>query len=244
MTWLLLAFLGGCDDTEFPSHVPDGPSSDGFEGVVEIFDANCVGCHGAGGSFPDLQTDPCATLVDQPSQAYSGVLVTPGDSELSVLWHKMENTGDFGGIMPSGATEPLPADTLAVLTDWIDGGAQCSEGGTDPDPDPGPDTGTDIETFYSDVYPLISGQCAGCHDEDGAGGLSLNEESSSYITLSTDQSSTGQPYVKLSEPTNSYLYMKITGSAGIDGNAMPPDDGVAAADAATVLTWIEQGARQ
>jgi mono/diheme cytochrome c family protein len=240
MTWFLLALLGGCDDTEFPSHVPEGPSSDGYEGVVQVLEANCVGCHGAGGSFPDLQTDPCATLVDQPSNAYSGVLVTPGDSQASVLWHKMENTGDFGGIMPSGATDPLPADIRSVVTDWIDGGAQCSEGGGGGALDTG--TGTDI--YYSDVYPIISGQCAGCHGADGAGGLSLHEESSSYITLSTDQSSTGEPYVKLSEPTSSYLYMKITGSPGINGDPMPPGGGVEAADAETVLTWIEQGARQ
>jgi hypothetical protein len=154
----------------------------------------------------------------------------------------MENTGDFGGLMPSGATEPLPADILSVVTDWIDDGAQCSE--ADTDTGTGTDTGTATDIFYSNVYPLISGQCTGCHDDEGAGGLKLHEESSSYATLTTNLSSTGIPYVDLSEPTSSYLYMKVVGASGITGDPMPPPGGADADDAATVLTWIEQGARE
>ena len=123
MWWILATLLGGCDDTTFPAEVPDTPEGDGYEGVVEVFDSSCTGCHGPSGSFPDLQTDPCAAIVDQASQAYTGTLVVPGDAEASVLWHKMSNSETYGGIMPQGADDPI--DEAGIIEAWIDSGAAC-----------------------------------------------------------------------------------------------------------------------
>ena len=244
MWWILIALLGGCDDTTFNSPEPEIPEGEGYSAVVQIFNDNCLGaCHGAGASFPDLETDPCGTLVDQDSQGYSGKLVVPGDSEASVLWNKMNNTGEFGGIMPAGAPETLPEDLLQLVTDWIDEGATCEEGDQDTGPDP--DTGTGDDILFGDLYPALQTQCVGCHGEAApSAGLALEPESAAFATLTSGSGSDGRVFVDTTNPTDSYLYLKVTSEASIVGDPMPPTVGLDPSESADVLAWIEQGARE
>ncbi|MES2643238.1 MAG: c-type cytochrome domain-containing protein [Myxococcota bacterium] len=128
MTPLLLVALLACDDDIFPAaHNGEAIVGDGYTDVVAVFDGGCVSCHGAtspsGGL--DLVTDPCAAMVDVTSSTYTAVLVAPGDSAGSVLWHKMADTGTYGGVMPFGAA--LPAASVATVAAWIDAGAPCDE---------------------------------------------------------------------------------------------------------------------
>lgn len=125
---VLLVLLAACDDTIFGSGGGGGSDSggypEGYEGVVAIFEDNCVSCHPAGGGSGglDLASDPCSTLVGRPA-TYDGDLVAAGDHSASVLWHKMADTGEFGGVMPLGGA--LDQATVDIVAQWIDDGASC-----------------------------------------------------------------------------------------------------------------------
>ncbi len=122
---LLPLLLVGCDDTEFSNgHGGTISGAEGWPGVVEVFQAECVGCHGPGGAAGlDLETDPCAAIVGVDSAVYGAPLVQPGDHQASVLWNKMVDSGTYGGVMPvTGAVDPALTDNLAA---WIDAGAVC-----------------------------------------------------------------------------------------------------------------------
>ena len=136
LLWSLIALFGGCDDTQFKTEgvVVEG---EGYSAVVQVFEGNCTGCHGAGGTFPDLETDVCAALVEQPSAAYDGTLVVASDSAASVLWHKITDNGESGGVMPAGGGGS--SDTSA--SSGVDSGSSDTGGSAWPD-----GSGTDSES--------------------------------------------------------------------------------------------------
>lgn len=129
----VIGWLFGCDDTIFPAQVAEPVGGEGYCAVTALFDANCVACHSAGAVTGglDLETDPRAALVDQPSANYPDrTLVVPGDPDASFLVVKVEGTqdADEGGSMPPGSS--LDADSLAILRDWIADGATIDCGDT------------------------------------------------------------------------------------------------------------------
>lgn len=92
--------------------------------VAEIFDEWCTSCHSGGGnpaSDPaevDLDV-PLSSLVGVPSAANGQPLVVPGDPDASYLLVKMKGgEGMEGDLMPLG-DDPLPAEQLQVVADWI-----------------------------------------------------------------------------------------------------------------------------
>ncbi|MCB9683471.1 MAG: hypothetical protein H6738_19220 [Alphaproteobacteria bacterium] len=122
---VLLMWLAACDDTEFPAIGGEGVVGDTYEDVQKVFEADCYACHGAASALGglDLETDACAAIVGVTAAGYDGELVVPGDSAASVLWTKMADTKEFGGIMPpTGASAQESIDTVAA---WIDLGADC-----------------------------------------------------------------------------------------------------------------------
>lgn len=110
----------GCDDTVFNNGSAGGGS---FE---EIAASSCEGCHsgGAAAGSLDLSVDPCVAVVDVPATNYDGLLVAPGDPDASVLFQKMIDSGEYGGVMPT--TGVLDDDSLDVVYAWILDGAPCS----------------------------------------------------------------------------------------------------------------------
>ena len=90
--------------------------------------AGCIGCHA--GEFPDGGLDLTGDLYDRllttPSQQSALPLVEPFDSRASYLWHKLGGTqgiaGGSGTRMPLG--EPLPAEVVDRVAEWIDRGAE------------------------------------------------------------------------------------------------------------------------
>lgn len=50
------------------------------------------------------------------------MLIVPGDPETSVLYNKVADTGDFGGIMPA-AGAPLSAQQIDTIRRWVEDGA-------------------------------------------------------------------------------------------------------------------------
>jgi hypothetical protein len=126
MAPLALLALAGCDDTLYGStEVVEG---EGYDAVVSVFDGSCVSCHSdaAASSFGNLslEGDPC-DMVDAPASAYAtdsngdpAYLIVAGDSGASVLWHKVEDSGAFGGVMPPGAK--MDQANIDIIANWID----------------------------------------------------------------------------------------------------------------------------
>ena len=122
----------GCDDTLFNKPVDTGPiTAEGWEAVDQMFGQYCLTCHAAGGTFPDLETDACDEIVGVESVGYApSLLVSPGSSADSVIWHKMadDDSATWGGVMPANGVE-VDQSLIDNLADWIDEGAECGDEG-------------------------------------------------------------------------------------------------------------------
>ena len=118
-------WLAACDDTTFPAVGGGAVVGDTYEDVVTVFEGDCVVCHSTAAHLGDLdlETDACAAIVDVQAAAYAGTLVVPGDSASSVLWTKMADTKEFGGVMPPTGT--IAQESIDTVAAWIDNGADC-----------------------------------------------------------------------------------------------------------------------
>ena len=85
-------------------------------------------CHtpGSGGLKMGDAATAYMNLVGVPASKGMLKRVEPGDATKSFMWHKINGTqADVGGgsQMPLGAPA-LPQETIDLITEWIDGGAQ------------------------------------------------------------------------------------------------------------------------
>ena len=125
---LIAVALGGCTDQgeSVLTPPPDDqtPVVSFATDIQPIFDANCVGCHGAGGSGGlDLRASGSrAALVNVAAAGYAGLRVAPGDPLASVLYRKLEGDPATGARMPFGGAALTPAQRQLVH-DWIEQGA-------------------------------------------------------------------------------------------------------------------------
>ena len=126
MGWVML--LGGCDDYIFgvvSAEDVDVPEQEGFLGVKEIIDDNCLGCHDANQALGglDLETDLYGATVDVVGQ-YNLPLVLPGDPERSMLYTKVTGTNPeyTGADMPPGSGG-IAVPLAEVIYAWIADGA-------------------------------------------------------------------------------------------------------------------------
>ncbi len=96
--------------------------------VAPIFKKYCVGCHNAGDKEGQLVLDRYATLL---AGGEHGAAIVPGKSDESRLILVL--TGKAKPAMPpEGSEQPTPAE-IAVLAEWIRGGAKGPDG-AEPDP--------------------------------------------------------------------------------------------------------------
>lgn len=128
MRWnALLLALAACNDAPPGARDdPDGTTAlSGWCAVEATFRADCLVCHSASAKLGglDLETDPHATLVNQPSIGYAATLVVPGDPAGSLLYLKVsgEVAGDLGDIMPPSGD--LAASAVEAIRSWIADGA-------------------------------------------------------------------------------------------------------------------------
>jgi len=85
--------------------------------VIETFEEWCTSCHDSSDDL-NLEGDP-TRFVGVKSSAVDQVLIVPGDPKASYLLTKMNGQGPFeGDLMPQG-DDPLKAETLQVIADWI-----------------------------------------------------------------------------------------------------------------------------
>jgi hypothetical protein len=125
---LLLAasVLAGCSDRGTEGAGPTAPGTDPVSYAADVqplWNAQCVGCHGAGGNGGlDLRApDSRAALVGVASVNWPGALVTAGEPDASVLYLKLVGAPGVGARMPQGGA--LGADALETVRRWIAEGA-------------------------------------------------------------------------------------------------------------------------
>ena len=124
-----------------------------------VFDEYCTTCHAEGGSLDDPSEFPLegnlSVLIGRKSNESDKLLIAPGDPDGSYLMDKVLGTPAMKEeLMPLG-DDPLPADKLAALREWIaampsgDGG-----GGAVVPPGGGDDDGGDITTPKKKYKPF------------------------------------------------------------------------------------------
>ena len=98
-------------------------------------------------------------------------------------------------------------------------------------PQVAPEVTKDI-SFSGDVLPIFSSNCISCHKSGGQAPDLTSANAYSVLTAGT--------LLNLSAPSSSVLYLRM---AGLGGSAVMPPSGANAGNAATVLAWIKQGAK-
>ncbi len=113
---------------------------------------------------------------------------------------------------------------------------------------------TTLVSFEGDIQPILSSLCAkvGCHGAvNPPQGLNMSDGYAWYNLVgdvNNPVSSVEKPgihRVEPGDPTNSYMYMKITAASGISGSSMPPSGNTPpdATQKNTIKQWILQGAK-
>jgi len=91
--------------------------------VQPIFDTRgCVSCHGGSGGLFLGPGVSYGNLVNVPSPLYGALRVRPFDLSGSVLYGKITNSGQYGGLMPQGGVL-IPQAERDRIRDWILEGA-------------------------------------------------------------------------------------------------------------------------
>jgi hypothetical protein len=110
--------------------------------VAEIFDEYCTTCHAEGGALDSADEFPLegdlSVLVGRKANESDKLLIAPGDPAASYLMDKMLGTPAMKeDLMPMG-DDPLSAENLQVIRDWITSIPKPEGTGTPP---PGEETG-------------------------------------------------------------------------------------------------------
>ena len=94
--------------------------------IQPIFTTTCMVCHAPPQLSGNMDLSPGAgygSLVNVVSSGYPpAVRVVPGDPTLSVLYHKVFGTGQYGSAMPLGGT--ISQSDLTKIQTWIAEGAR------------------------------------------------------------------------------------------------------------------------
>ncbi len=87
--------------------------------VQPIFQQHCVGCHGPAQQMNGLRLDRRRDAMRGGSAG--GVVIRPGNGEISALYLKLTGTAFGAQMPPTGALKP---EQIAVIKQWIDQGAE------------------------------------------------------------------------------------------------------------------------
>ncbi|CAM4167748.1 hypothetical protein [Roseateles saccharophilus] len=107
---------------------PSGPMTASFGSIQShVFTPICTACHAGGAAPQGLRLDAnnsFAMLVNVASaEAPSVKRVAPGDAANSYIIQKLEGHAAVGARMPFGGPY-LDANTIGLIRQWIDNGAQ------------------------------------------------------------------------------------------------------------------------
>lgn len=122
----------GLDENGRPEGESSGTLQPSFKSIQDnVFTPICTGCHAGAAAPLGLRLDEGASyalLVNAPSaEAPSLLRVQPGNPNASYLIQKLEGTAAVGARMPLNQPA-LPAETIAVIRQWITDGAANDTG--------------------------------------------------------------------------------------------------------------------
>jgi hypothetical protein len=151
------------------------------------------------------------------------------DNDLTALWCWIS------GMKPDGSNADGPIDYAHCDTSQMP--TPMHQGG-------------EASTFSSVYAGVLQPRCATCHYTGNKMGTTfyMDELQSTYDLLlgirgsGPSENQLGLPYVTKSDPTKSYLYLKITGDPAITGAKMPLGGELPQSAIDAVQTWIAQGA--
>lgn len=245
--------LAGCNQLEKIEDTGTGGGSGIPPEVRTAFEESCGkgGCHVAGGTAPTLTGGSLDALVGTK-------YVTIGDIPGSYIAVKMlpDATLEALGILNdrTGARMPLDQDYLnpnnQIILAWIAGAefADTDGGtGTTGDMTTGDMTTGDSAPTFTNVKAIFMTACS-CHQAAaGPGNGSLSFMGDTHASI-VGKKSVGLPAMNLitpNDPSNSYLYLKITGdfmAAGGPGAKMPIGPALTADQELVIEEWINAGA--
>jgi hypothetical protein len=195
--------------------------------VMPILVSSCQQCHD--GSTEGFTMGSYADVMNY---------VTAGNPKKSKLYQAITNINGANMMPPD---HPLSQTNRTIIEVWIAQGANeliCKTDTTSGSGGSGGGGGnlkscSDSIYFAQKVLPLITSNCAWCHD-----GKSHGEEDNLFHL---DSYETIRQYVNPSDPLSSKLYTVLSQS-GEDLMPPPPNPTINNADKAMLLTWITEGA--
>ena len=259
--WLAVLGLAGCNQLEKVGDTDSGGASSIPPEVRAAFEESCgkSGCHVAGGTAPTLTGGSLDALIGTE-------YVTIGDIPASLIAVKMlsdQTLMALGLKRESGVRMPLDVDfsnpseqalhNSQVILAWIAGAefADTAGGGTTGDTATTGDAGTTGDPSaptFTNVQAIFTAACS-CHlAAPGAGNGMLGLAMADAYANIINKKSVGLPAMNLitpNDPSNSYLYLKLTGefvAAGGKGDKMPLGPALTADQVLLVEEWINAGA--
>lgn len=128
--------------------------------ILPLMISSCAysGCH-------DQATAEDGVVLDSYDKIRKEV--KPGDPNDSELYESItESEGDE--IMPPPPVDPLTADQIKMVRDWILQGAKETDCGVPCNPE--------ASSFSADIFPFLQNSCIGCHNTTRADGNVILED--------------------------------------------------------------------
>ncbi len=120
---IFLSFIiTGCKQDKGPIEDDTDNGNVSFDQVQAIFNQHCISCHPSSGNLDLRQGQSYNNLVNVPASGYQGIRVVPGHSDQSVLYGKINGSGQYGSNMPLGGS--LSQQQIDLIKDWIDQGVR------------------------------------------------------------------------------------------------------------------------
>jgi ankyrin repeat protein len=117
---LVCPILADLSEPRLPAALAQSPAKVEFgRDIQPIFTQHCVSCHGPSQQMNGLRLDRRRDALG--GSAGFGVVIRPGNAEISALYLKLTSSS-FGMQMPP--TGALPANQIALVKQWIDEGAE------------------------------------------------------------------------------------------------------------------------
>ncbi len=213
------------------------PASDLETKVQKIFEDNCTACHNYGGEEPNLEGAP-SHLKTVRSKATGKPMVAAGDPDKSYLLAKIIGKNIEGDVMPLGG-DPLTAAQKKTVKEWIAGLAPSAEASGSvaaavPAAGAG-DAGKKVAELETKVKKIFADQCLACHD-NGSDDVVL--AGSPERLLKMQSKPTKKPMIVAGDPDASYLFAKVVGAKGIEGDQMPLGDTMPKQDVEVLRQYI------
>ncbi len=214
--------------------------------AAEVFDEYCTACHAEGGDLSDPSEFPLegdlGMLVGLKANESDKLLIAPGKPGDSYLMDKVLGTHAMKEeLMPLG-DDPLPADKLKVLSDWItsipaEAGAAAGPAATS--------VATPAEAsdpaLEAKVAEIFDEHCTACHADGG----DLNDpsefplEGNLSVLIGRKASESEKLLIAPGDPEGSYLMDKVLGTPAMQQDLMPlGGDALPPAQVQVIREWI------